>query len=29
MQRYETRYQLQEKICKKYKHIEAKQNTTK
>ena len=27
-QRYETRYQLQEKICKKYKHMEAKQYTT-
>ena len=25
----ETRYQLQEKICKKYKHMEAKQYTTK
>ena len=24
----ETRYQLQEKICKKYKHMEAKQYTT-
>ena len=28
-QRYETRYQLQEKICKNYKHMEAKQYTTK
>ena len=29
-QHYETRYQLQEKICKKkYKHMEAKQYTTK
>ena len=28
-QSYETRYQLQEKICKKYKHMEAKQYTTK
>ena len=26
---YETRYQLQEKICKKYKHMETKQYTTK
>ena len=25
----ETRYQLQEKICKKYKHMEAKQYATK
>ena len=28
-QHRETRYQLQEKICKKYKHMEAKQCTTK
>ena len=28
-QRYETRYQLQEKTCKKYKHMEAKHYTTK
>ena len=28
-QRYETRYQLQEKNCKKYKHMEAKQYATK
>ena len=27
-QHYEPRYQLQEKICKKYKHMEAKQHTT-
>ena len=26
---YETRYQLQEKVCKNYKHMEAKQYTTK
>ena len=25
----DTRYQLQEKICKKYKHMESKQCTTK
>ena len=28
-QRYETRYQLQEKNCKKHKHIEIKQNISK
>ena len=28
-QLYETRYQLQEKICEKYKHMEAKQYATK
>ena len=27
-QRYEITYELQEKICKKYKHMEAKQYTT-
>ena len=28
-QRYETRYQLQENNCRKYKHMEAKQYATK